>query len=1234
MALTTAQIQQAYVEFFNRPADVAGLNYWSQYTGSLGDLYATFALQPEYADAFNGLSSMQQVNAVYQNLLSRDADLAGLEYWALQLDTGAITLANLTLAIIAGAQGSDIVTIANKVTAATAFTNALDTAAEALAYSGADANAEAAAWLSGVTDDASLAAAVAPAALDAAVAVVVVAGGTLPGDIFTLSTGVDNLKITTANTVDTINGVIDGTTQANSTLSVGDVVEGNGKTIMRLAVTDDGTAAFATVKNIDQINVVAGATGTLNINAIDWTGIGSINMVSGVDGLTVNVDSLHTGAGLSVGAGLAGDLNATYANGVEAELQSDRGSSISYIDGVVVGSVDAGGTAGMTLSATANTNVAMTVGDVTIAGAKGASGWFSMWNTGKAGNMTVGDVSVTGNSESWVGIGNWNQTASNPAANVTVGDISVQASDTGWAGWIGVYNDGDSSAKTLGNLTVGNVSLELSGKSATGSITLEMSGGVGTSGNLTAGNIVAKASGVASTIDIWIENNVSSTGANNAKVGDLTLGNVMLDIAKDASITFSIEQYASAAGTGTATAGNFVMGDMDVNVGQAGWFYASIEAPSAWAAGNAATVGNVTVGNRTVTLAGDASMSMDAYWGYASAGGAKAATVGNVVLGDLDVTVGINGDADFDEYIDASGSTASKIGTVTQGTVHFNVDDGGYASYSLSVDSDGTIGDISLGALTLHANVSATAYAYYDFSGDKGIGNVSVGDVTLSGGVSGYVSVSHDFSASSTDASIGNVSFGNLTMTGAKDAAMYYEATVSADKNIGSVTIGNVSMVGGESAYMSASYDFSAWNGSIGDVTVGDITMTGAKDSTMYYYSDVDADINIGNVTIRDVSVVGAEGAYLYASHSFSAWNGAIGAVSIGNIDVSAAKNGTATYEFNMSGETAIGNVTIGNLNIAAVGAGASAEVSIDIENDGVGTIGTITAGDVTMSAKGEFADAYFFLSASSADTIGAMTVGNLDLSVGNDAKKTGAGVDVEIGNWSGDSSSSVTVGNINLTGTTVRAVDDVTMTYTADVSIWSSEGDITVGNIVVAGGDGKADNFATLTNWLSVSSINGDTTLGVINYSGYSAAATLDITGFDTVAGVIGTAKGDTITVAKQTATELTGGAGADTFVINTTYDAKTLATVHKITDFNNAQGDKIMVGIVPVVAEYGEAAYADFAAFLTSAGTADKDVYVGLVGGDAFVAIDHNFDNTVDSVIMLVGLNSLSNIDVASFV
>lgn len=177
MALTTAQIQQAYVTFFSRPADVAGLNYWSQYPGSIDNLYATFAQSAEYAAAFNGLTNNQKVSMVYQNLFGRAADAPGLSYWTLELDRGAVTVANLALALANGAQGSDIEVIANRVTAATSFTSQLDTTPEILAYSGDNANAIAKAWLANVTDAASLATATTPDALNAVVQSVVSGGG-------------------------------------------------------------------------------------------------------------------------------------------------------------------------------------------------------------------------------------------------------------------------------------------------------------------------------------------------------------------------------------------------------------------------------------------------------------------------------------------------------------------------------------------------------------------------------------------------------------------------------------------------------------------------------------------------------------------------------------------------------------------------------------------------------------------------------------------------------------------------------------------------------------------------------------------------------------------------------------------------------------------------------------------------------------------------------------------------
>ena len=78
MALTTAQIQNAYVTFFNRPADVAGLNYWSTYTGSANDLFTAFSKANEYTSLFTGMNNTQIVTTIYENMFNRAPDVAGL----------------------------------------------------------------------------------------------------------------------------------------------------------------------------------------------------------------------------------------------------------------------------------------------------------------------------------------------------------------------------------------------------------------------------------------------------------------------------------------------------------------------------------------------------------------------------------------------------------------------------------------------------------------------------------------------------------------------------------------------------------------------------------------------------------------------------------------------------------------------------------------------------------------------------------------------------------------------------------------------------------------------------------------------------------------------------------------------------------------------------------------------------------------------------------------------------
>lgn len=225
MALTTAQIQNAYVAFFNRPADVAGLNYWTSYNGSIADLFNAFAGSQEYKALFTGQNSTQIVNTVYQNLFGRSPDVAGLNYWVGQLDAGKVTVGNIANAVNAGAQGTDKTIIDNKVAAATSFTTALDTTSEIVGYAQAS-NAtlsQVKTWLSAVTDQASTVTA-ATAALPA-LTTTVSSGASSAAVNVTLTTAQDNITGTSGNDTFTAR-IFDN----SNTLQSGDKIAGAGGT--------------------------------------------------------------------------------------------------------------------------------------------------------------------------------------------------------------------------------------------------------------------------------------------------------------------------------------------------------------------------------------------------------------------------------------------------------------------------------------------------------------------------------------------------------------------------------------------------------------------------------------------------------------------------------------------------------------------------------------------------------------------------------------------------------------------------------------------------------------------------------------------------------------------------------------------------------------------------------------------------------------------------------------------
>lgn len=170
------QVQDLYVAYFARAADRGGFDYWSALldgdpaNARLPLISSGFAASQEYKAEYSQATNAEKVNAVYQNLFSREAEATGRDFWVRALDAGQMTIDNAVTMIAAGAQGSDLYAYGAKVNVAQAITTAIDTPAEAQAYTGPSAVAAVTAYIAQVKDEATFNAAINPAAINALVA--------------------------------------------------------------------------------------------------------------------------------------------------------------------------------------------------------------------------------------------------------------------------------------------------------------------------------------------------------------------------------------------------------------------------------------------------------------------------------------------------------------------------------------------------------------------------------------------------------------------------------------------------------------------------------------------------------------------------------------------------------------------------------------------------------------------------------------------------------------------------------------------------------------------------------------------------------------------------------------------------------------------------------------------------------------------------------------------------------
>jgi hypothetical protein len=127
MSATSDLVQQLYIAYYGRPADAAGLAYWTQQIDSNGSsvesVIGAFE-NSEEAQALHGPSQSVQahITNLYMAFFGQEPDLAGMAYWNQVWESGSLTTGGLTLAILNAATGLAQDQIDERVQLANAFT--------------------------------------------------------------------------------------------------------------------------------------------------------------------------------------------------------------------------------------------------------------------------------------------------------------------------------------------------------------------------------------------------------------------------------------------------------------------------------------------------------------------------------------------------------------------------------------------------------------------------------------------------------------------------------------------------------------------------------------------------------------------------------------------------------------------------------------------------------------------------------------------------------------------------------------------------------------------------------------------------------------------------------------------------------------------------------------------------------------------------------------------------------
>lgn len=440
-----ATIQGVYVALFGRPADPTGLAYFNSVTKNGADLsgIGDLASTQEYKDRFAGQNNIQIVSAIYKSLFNRDPEAAGLSFFVDALNKGTLNAKNIAIAILDGATGSDKTTVENKLKAADAYTKALDTGPEIVAYSGTTAAKAGIDFLAAVTTTVPD-----TAAVDAAVAKLVTNVTNTAGK-FTLTEDADTA---TANVFEAPLKTLSGLAAAQ-TLTTSDTLTGTGTKATLNAVLNGAPGPVApTLTGIENVNVTTTAAATLSLR--NATGVKTISTSDNSGGgLTVQDIALASDTKLSV-ANTAQAATFSFSNASVAGTDDTVALTLSNVQGAVtLNAVSSGAIENVKLTSSGGTaTTAVNSGGLTVAGLKTLTiDGDTALNLGTVAATTVTKVDASalkGNLSATFAAGNLEVTSGEGADTLSFSGVGKQTVTAG---------KGNDTVNLQGNLTSDDV---------------------------------------------------------------------------------------------------------------------------------------------------------------------------------------------------------------------------------------------------------------------------------------------------------------------------------------------------------------------------------------------------------------------------------------------------------------------------------------------------------------------------------------------------------------------------------------------------------------------------------------------------------------------------------------------------------------------------------------------------------------------------------------------------------